>query len=74
MEEIEKQLFTIFSNFIRDLSKTYPEIKSCLYRNYEYCLVEGDKKLSECPKLEKFLDIINDHEKFILFSKRVLIN
>ncbi len=65
MEEIEKQLFTIFNNFIRDLSKTYPEIKSCLYRNYEYCLVEGDKKLSECPKLEKFLEIINDHEKFI---------
>lgn len=65
MEEIEKQLFTIFNNFIRDLSKTYPEIKSCLYRNYEYCLVEEDKKLSECPKLEKFLDIINDHEKFI---------
>ena len=65
MEEIEKQLFTIFNNFIRDLSKTYPEIKSCLYRNYEYCLVEGDKKLSECSKLGKFLEIINDHEKFI---------
>ena len=65
MEEIEKQLFTIFNNFIRDLSKTYPEIKSCLYRNYEYCLVDGEKKLSECPHLETFLEIINEHEKFI---------
>ena len=65
MEEIEKQLFTIFNNFIRDLSKTYPEIKSCLYRNYEYCLVDNEKKLSECPHLETFLEIINEHEKFI---------
>ena len=63
--EIEKQVFTIFGSFIRDLSKTYPEIKSCLYRNYEYCLVDGEKKLSECPHLEKFLEIINEHEKFI---------
>jgi hypothetical protein len=65
MVEVENQLFTIFGNFIRDLSKTYPEIKSCLYRNYEDCLLEGDKSLSDFPKLEKFLKLIGDHEKLI---------
>jgi hypothetical protein len=65
MSDVENQLFTIFGNFIRDLSKTYPEIKSCLYRNYEDCLLEGDKSLSEQPKLEKFLTLIGEHEKFI---------
>ena len=65
MSEVEIQLFTIFGNFIRDLSKTYPEIKSCLYRNYEDCLLEGDKSLSEQPKLEKFLTLIGDHENMI---------
>ena len=65
MEEIEKQLFSIFSNFIRDLSKTYPEIKSCLYRNYEDCLINETKSLSEFPKLEKFLELIGEYEKYI---------
>jgi len=65
MVEVENQLFTIFGNFIRDLSKTYPEIKSCLYRNYEDCLLEGDKSLSDFPKLEKFLKLISEHEKMI---------
>ena len=65
MSDVENQLFTIFGNFIRDLSKTYPEIKSCLYRNYEDCLLDGDKSLSKNPKLEKFLALIGDHEKLI---------
>ena len=65
MVEVEDQLFSLFSDFIRDLSKTYPEIKSCLYRNYEGCLLVGDKSLSEQPKLEKFLKLIGDHEKLI---------
>ena len=65
MADVENQLFTIFGNFIRDLSKTYPEIKSCLYRNYEDCLLEGDKSLSDQPKLEKFLGLIGEHEKMI---------
>ena len=65
MVEVEDQLFSLFSDFIRDLSKTYPEIKSCLYRNYEGCLLEGDKSLSDQPKLEKFLKLIGDHEKLI---------
>ena len=65
MSDVENQLFTIFGNFIRDLSKTYPEIKSCLYRNYEGCLLEGDKSLSGLPKLEKFLTLIGENEKMI---------
>jgi hypothetical protein len=65
MVEVEDQLFSLFSDFIRDLSKTYPEIKSCLYRNYEGCLLEGDKSLSDQPKLEKFLTLIGEHEKLI---------
>jgi hypothetical protein len=36
-----------------------------LYRNYEDCLLEGDKSLSEQPKLEKFLALIGEHEKLI---------
>ena len=66
MSEVETQLFDIFSSFIRDLSKTFPEIKSCLYRNYEDCLVESkDKKLSDYPKLNRFLELIGDYEKMI---------
>ena len=64
--EVEKQLFSIFSNFIRDLSKTYPEIKSCLYRNYEDCLINENKSLSEFPKLINFLELIDEYEKYIM--------
>ena len=65
MVEVENQLFSLFSDFIRDMSKTYPEIKSCLYRNYEDCLLDGDKSLSDMPKLEKFMGLIGEHEKMI---------
>lgn len=66
MTEVEKQLFNIFSNFIRDLSKTYPEIKNCLYRNYENILLnESDYELSNYPKLENFLKILQENEKYI---------
>ena len=66
MSEVETQLFDIFSSFIRDLSKTFPEIKSCLYRNYEDCLVESkDNKLCDFPKLNRFLELIGDYEKMI---------
>ena len=66
--EVEKHLFSIFNNFIRDLSKTYPEIKSCLYRNYEDCLINENetKSLSEFPKLENFLELIDEYEKYIM--------
>ena len=60
--EIEQQVFPLFSSFIRDLGKTYPEIKNCLYRNYEDCLTEVDPKgLSEYPKIQSFLDVIHTH-------------
>ena len=65
MKEVEKQLFSIFSNFIRDLSKTYPEIKSCLYRNYEDCLLNETEPLSKFPKLLNFLELINEYETYI---------
>ena len=67
MKEVEKQLFSIFSNFIRDLSKTYPEIKSCLYRNYEDSILaqNSDKSLDHYPKIQDFLDKIQKYEKMI---------
>ena len=67
--DIEKQIFNIFSSFIRDLSKTYPEIKNCLYRNYEDCILndknENQKSLSEFPKLKEFLNLIQKYESYI---------
>ncbi len=64
--EIETKLFSLFSDFIRDLSKVFPEIKSSLYRNYEDCLVDGSKCLSDFPKVKRFLELIGDYEKFIV--------
>lgn len=59
---MEQQVYPLFSSFIRDLGKTYPEIKNCLYRNYEECLVDTDNKpLSKCPKLQVFLDVVHTH-------------
>ena len=66
MSEIENKLFSLFSDFIRDLSKVFPEIKSSLYRNYEDCLVEGPKCLSDFPKVKRFLELIGDYEKYIV--------
>jgi hypothetical protein len=64
--EVETKLFSLFSDFIRDLSKVFPEIKSSLYRNYEDCLVDGSKCLSDFPKVKRFLELIGDYEKFIV--------
>jgi hypothetical protein len=47
------------------LSKTYPEIKNCLYRNYEDCITNTDKPIKDFPRLQKFLDLIQEHEKYI---------
>jgi len=63
--EIEKQVFDIFGSFLKDLSKTFPEIKNCLYRNYEKELVNETKKLNDSPKIKKFLKIIQENETFI---------
>ena len=63
--DIEKQVFSIFSSFIRDLSKTFPEIKNCLYRNYEQEMVGEDLKLDSCPKIKCFLGRINENSKMI---------
>ena len=57
---MEREIFPLFGSFIRDLGKTYPEIKSSLYRNYEECLVDTDtKSLKDCPKLQSFLEIVH---------------
>ena len=62
-------MFALFSSFIRDLGKTYPEIKNCLYRNYEECLVDTEGKfLDSSPKLVAFLEIVRENEGLI--SKR----
>jgi len=67
MSEIETKLFSLFSDFIRDLSKVFPEIKNSLYRNYEDCLVETEgKSLSDFPKVKRFLELIDDYEKYIV--------
>ena len=63
--DIEKQVFPLFESFIQDLSKSYPEIKNCLYRNYEDCIMNKDKPISDFPKLQVFLDIIHTNEKKI---------
>jgi len=63
--DIEKQVFSIFSSFIRDLSKTFPEIKNCLYRNYEKEIVGEDLKLEDCLKIKSFLSVVNEHSKLI---------
>jgi len=65
MVDVEKQLFSIFSEFIRDLSKTYPEIKSCLYRNYEDCILNEDRPLRDFPKLQEFLSRTSEYETMI---------
>ena len=66
MPEVETKLFSLFSDFIRDLSKVFPEIKNSLYRNYEDCLVDGSKCLSDFPKVKRFLELIGDYEKYIV--------
>ena len=67
MSEVESKLFSLFSDFIRDLSKVFPEIKSSLYRNYEDCLVESENKsLKDFPKVKRFLELIGDYEKLIV--------
>jgi len=63
--EINKQLSSIFSSFIRDLSKTFPELKNCLYRNYENEITNEFINLEECPKIKEFLDKIKLNEEFI---------
>jgi len=63
--EIEKQVFSIFSSFIRDLSKTFPEVKNCLYRNYESEITGEDLKLENCPKIKTFLTKVEQYNKLI---------
>ena len=63
--DVSEKVFEVFQSFVQDLAKTYPEIKSCLYRNYEECLVGENPSLEECPKLQAFLDLIHENESWI---------
>ena len=63
--EIENQVFSIFSSFIRDLSKTFPEVKNCLYRNYESEITGENLKLENCPKIKVFLSKVDENNKLI---------
>lgn len=63
--DINKQITSIFSSFIRDLSKTFPELKNSLYRNYESELTSEFVNIDECPKIKSFLDKIKENERFI---------
>jgi len=63
--DINEQVSSIFSSFIRDLSKTFPEIKNCLYRNYETEITNDCLKIEDCPKIRVFLDIIQENEGLI---------
>ena len=39
------------------MSKTYPEIKNCLFRNYGDCMEPKENKvISDYPQLVQFLD------------------
>ena len=62
---IEEQVFSIFSSFIRDLSTTFPEIEGCLNRNYEKEITGKDLKLEDCPKIKVFLDKVHEHKSLI---------
>lgn len=65
--DIEQQVFSIFASFIQDLTLTFPEIKSCLYRNYEKSILaqNSGNKLDDYPKIKDFLDKIQKYEKMI---------
>ncbi len=63
--DIEGKVFDIFADFLKDLSKTFPEIKNCLYRNYETELIGENRTFDSCPKLKCFLEKIKSNEKLI---------
>ena len=66
--DIEKQVFQIFSSFIQDLTLTFPEIKNCLYRNYQDCILalnNDNPILQDYPKIISFLEKIQEYEKMI---------
>jgi len=63
--DISEQITSIFSSFIRDLSKTFPEIKNSLYRNYESEITGEFVNVEECPKIKSFLDKVKENEELI---------
>jgi hypothetical protein len=63
--EVENKFFDLFSSFILDIAKTYPETKQCLYRNYgDYLDDEKEKSIND-EKIQKFINIIHEHHTLI---------
>lgn len=63
--EIQQKFFDLFSKFIRDISKTYPETKNCLYRNYGDYLDDDIKKDINDEKIQNFINIIHENHTLI---------
>lgn len=62
---IDKKFFDLFSSFIRDIAKTYPETKGCLYRNYGDFLDDDSNRGIEDSKIQNFINIIHEHHTLI---------
>ena len=63
--EVEQTFFDLFTRFARDITKTYPETKACLYRNYgDYLDDEKEKDIND-TKIQTFIDIIHEHHTLI---------
>ena len=73
MEDIDQNVFNLFSELIRDLSKTFPEIKACLYRNYEKELLNNNLKIKDSQKIQDFLKKIDDNKVMIENKDETLI-
>lgn len=63
--EVQQKFFDLFSKFIRDITKTYPETKNCLYRNYgDYLDDDNDKNIDD-EKIQTFINIIHENHTLI---------
>jgi len=63
--EVHKKFFGLFQSFIRDITKTYPETKPCLYRNYGDYLDDAIDNDINDDKIQKFINIIHEHHTLI---------
>lgn len=63
--DIDTKFFDLFSCFIRDIGKTYPETKQCLYRNYSNYLDDDCVKSLNDEKIKKFINVIHENHDLI---------
>ena len=72
---IEEKVVQLFASFIRDLAKTFPEIKSPLYRDYEDMILyssDNPEGIQDSQKINDFLDKIGAHDQLILDKDEAL--